>query len=234
MAERLNEQARATDSGCTYTAKQISFDRDLGMPVTTVRIAKCFDRDPGFRPELIEALRQAAEGFDGILLPGVLGLTSTAQQIFELEQEVGCPVCEIPTLPPSIPGLRLFHHLESYLRTAGVELYQGFPVEKLEIHDGVCTELHIASPGHALILRGESVVLATGQSSASLLGEACVDHDQQMHPTDANGSVMARNLYVAGSLADSDAGVKGDAMDILTGYRAGNLAAATRGTYANR
>jgi glycerol-3-phosphate dehydrogenase subunit B len=227
MVERLNEQVLATNSGCKYTARQISFDRDLGIPVTIVRIAKCFDRDPGFRAELTDALQQVASGFDSILVPGVLGLTSTAQQLLELEQQVGCPVCETPTLPPSIPGLRLFHHLERYLHTVGVEIYQGFPVEKLEIYDGLCTEVHVASPGHALILRGESVVLAAGQSSVSLLGKACTGHNEQMHPLASTGSVMARNLFVAGSLLQSDAGIKGDAMDILTGYRAGNLAAAT-------
>jgi hypothetical protein len=42
---------------------------------------------------------------------------------------------------------------------------------------------------------------------------------------------MARNLFIAGPLPDS-VGNNGDAMRILTGYRAGNLAASTKGNHA--
>jgi hypothetical protein len=85
-----------------------------------------------------------------------------------------------------------------------------------------------------MILRGESVVLASGQHSASLLGGQCAGRDQQMHPLTAAGSAMAQNLFVAGSLLDNGSGNSGEAIEILTGYRAGTLAAATRGCYAGR
>jgi glycerol-3-phosphate dehydrogenase subunit B len=234
MAERLNERARTISPGCTYTARQISLSRDLGIPATTLRIAKYFDRDPGFRAELIGALRSAASGFARILVPGMLGLDSSAEQIARFERELGCSVGEIPTLPPSIPGLRIFHRLESYLHKIGVELFRGFPVQKVEIHDSSCIGLQVASPGHPMNLRCESVVLATGRRSASLLGGAYAGHDRQMRPLAATGSVVARNLFVAGSLLHSCADNDSDAMEILTGYRAGNLAASTRGYYAVR
>ncbi len=232
MAERLTEQARLISSGCTYTARQISLSRDMGVPVTTLRIAQCFDRDPGFRAELVDALRAAASGFERILVPGMLGLETSAEQIAEFERELGCPVGEIPTLPPSIPGLRIFHRLESYLHKIGVELYRGFPVEQVEIHDGLCTGLRVASPGHPLNLRCQSVVLATGRRSASPLGGEYAGCDQQMRPLTSTGSVMARNLFIAGPLPHSDGENHGNAMHILTGYRAGNLAASTRGNHA--
>jgi hypothetical protein len=225
MAERLTEQARKIASGCTYAARQISLSRDLGTPVTTLRIAKCFDRDPGFRAELVEALRHAAAGFERILVPGMLGLDSSEQQMAQFERELGCFLSEIPALPPSIPGLRLFHRLSSYLLKAGVELYFGYPVQKVETHDGSWIGLHVASPGHPLMLRGESVVLAAGRHSASLL-------DEQLLPLASASPAKARNLLVAGSLPHNGADNSGDVMEIFTGYCAGNLAAATRGCYA--
>ena len=154
-----------------------------------------------------------------------------SEQIAEFSLELGCQVCEISTLPPSIPGLRVFHRMESYLRNIGVELYRGFPVDEVEMHDGVCTGVRIASPGHAMNLRGQRVVLATGRHSGSLLGGAYAGRDHEMRPLDSIGAVMARNLFIAGSLADSTSN-KGDAMRILTGHRAGNLAASTRGNHA--
>jgi glycerol-3-phosphate dehydrogenase subunit B len=232
MAERLTEQARLITSGCTYTARQISLSRDMGVPVTTLRIAQCFDRDPAFREELMSALRAAASGFKRILVPGILGLETSAEQIAEFERELGCQVGEIPTLPPSIPGLRVYHHLESCLHRIGVELYRGFPVNKVEIQDDLCTGIQVDSPGHPLNLHCRSVVLATGRRTANPLGGEFAGCDLQMRPLTSTGSVMARNLFVAGPLPHSSAGDHGNVMHILTGYRAGSLAASTRGNHA--
>jgi glycerol-3-phosphate dehydrogenase subunit B len=232
MTERLTEQARLISSGCTYAARQISLTRDMGVPVTTLRIAQCFDRDPAFRAELRDALRTATSGFERILVPGILGLESSDEQIAEFERELGCPVGEILTLPPSIPGLRIYHRLENYLHKIGVELYRGFPVEQVEIHDGLCTGMRVASPGHPLNLHCQSVVLATGRRSASPLGGEYAGRDQQMRPLTSTGSVMARNIFTAGSLPNFGEGNHGNVLHILTGYRAGNLAASTRGNHA--
>lgn len=234
MADRLNERARALGSSCTYAGRQISLARDLGIPVTALRIAAYFDRDAAFRTELLDALRTAASGFTRILVPGMLGLQSSDQQLAQFEHDLGCSVGEMPTLPPSLPGLRVFHRIESHLRKSGVEFFRGFPVQKVELHDESCMQVYVDSPGHAMILRSESVVLATGQYSANLLGDACAGYNEQLRPITSTGSVMARNLFVAGSLFRSGAMDSGDAMEILTGYRAGNLAASTRGTYAAR
>jgi glycine/D-amino acid oxidase-like deaminating enzyme len=234
MAERLNERARALGSSCTYAGRQVSLSRNLGIPVTTLRIAVNFDRDPAFRSELMGALRTAASGFTHILVSGMLGLQSSDQQLAQFEHDLGCSIGEMPTLPPSAPGLRVFHRIESHLRKSGVELFRGFPVQKVELHDDSCVQLQVDSPGHPTILRGESVVLATGQYSANLLGNACAGYDEQLRPITSTGSVIAQYLFVAGSLLHSGAKDSGDAMEILTGYRAGNFAASTRGTYAAR
>jgi glycerol-3-phosphate dehydrogenase subunit B len=232
MAERLTERARMTGSACTYSARQISLSREMGVPVTTLRIAQCFDRDPGFRAELIGALRKEASGFERILVPGILGLDSSAEQIAEFERELGCTVCEIPTLPPSVPGLRIFHRLESYLGKIGVELFRGFPIENVEMRDGLCTGLRVASPGRPMNLCCQSAVLATGRRSATPLGGEYAGRDEQLRPLNLAGAVMANNLFVAGAPSDSGAADNGGVRSILTGYRAGNLAASTRGNHA--
>jgi anaerobic glycerol-3-phosphate dehydrogenase len=136
MAERLSEQTRTISPSCTYTAGQISLSSDLETPVTALRIAKCFDRNPGFCDEPGGDLRSTASGFSRPFVPGILGLDSSAERIAQFENEVGRSVCEIPTLPPSNSGLRIFHSSESYLLAAGLELYRGFPVEIVEVHDG--------------------------------------------------------------------------------------------------
>lgn len=231
MAERLNEQTRAMGSSGTYRGRQISLSRSFGTPVTALRIAQLFDRDPAFRKELVNALRAASSGFQRIFVPGMLGLDSAAEQIAEFTRELDCAVSEISTLPPSIPGLRVFHRIESYLQKIGVELFRGFPVDEVVVRDGVCAGVRIAAPGHAMNLCCQSAVLATGRHSPSPLGLACAGRDHEMRPLDSTGALMAPNLFIAGPQPDS-AGNNDDAMRILTGYRAANLAASTGGNHA--
>jgi len=234
MAQRLTEQARAIGFNCTYTARQICFSREMGIPVTTLRIAQCFDRDADFRAEFMDALQKAASGYARILLPGMLGLESSSEQLAQFESELGCPVGEIPTLPPSIPGLRIFHRLERYLHDIGVELYRGFPVDAVLIREGLCTGMTVASPGRELNLRCDCAVLATGRRAVSPLGAEYAGLDTRMRPVTSAGTVLARNIFVAGSLPQSGACDNRDASHILTGYRAGNFAASSRGNHAAR
>ncbi len=227
MAERMNEQARRLGFWCDYAARQISLAHIFGCSVTAIRIVARFDCDAGFRTELAGALRVATQGFDRIFVPGILGMHSSAQQLAQFEREVGCTVCELPTLPPLVPGLRLFNRLWNYLHEVGVELFQGFPVVNLRIEDGFCSELEIASPGHSTILHGDCVVLAAGRNSAGLVGKGYAGRDEQMRPVAADGAVMAWNVLVADSRQR-----EGFATEILSGYCAGNLAANARGQYA--
>jgi anaerobic glycerol-3-phosphate dehydrogenase len=234
MSERLNERVRRLGIACNYAARRISLSHIFSGPVTTLRLAMRFDSDPSFRSELASALRPAAPGFERILVPGMLGLHSSWQHLAQFENELGCALGELPTLPPSVCSLRLFHRLLSHLQGIGVELFQGFPVQAVEIQNGNCTELRIANPGRPTILHGECVVLAAGQHSAELFGGTFARHDEQMHPLTSSGSVVAWNLFVAESGAFHGTEGSGGATEILAGYCAGNLAAATRGHYAAR
>ncbi len=227
MAERMNEEARKLGFWCDCAARQISVAHIFGCSVTALRIAAKFDSDAGFRAELARALRLAAPESDRILVPGILGLHSSAEQLAEFEHEVGCAVCELRTLPPSVPGLRLFNRLLSYLREIGVELFQGFPVQSLRIEEGYCPELQIASPGRPTILHGDSVVLAIGRHSVELVSNGCAGLDEQMRPISSDGSVMAWNVLVADSKQRREW-----VSEILSGYCAGNLTTEARGDRA--
>jgi glycerol-3-phosphate dehydrogenase subunit B len=227
MTARMTEQARKLGFWCDYAARQISLAHIFGCSVTTLRIAAKFDSDAAYRVELAGALRLAVPGFDRILVPGILGLHSSGQQLAQFEREVGCSVCELPTLPPSVPGLRLFNRLMGHLNGIGVELFQGFPVQSLRIEDGCCSELQIASPGHPTILHGDCVVVAAGQHSVGLVGKGCAGLDEQMRPVSFDGSVMTRNVFIADSGRHN-----GSAAEIFFGYRTGNLTAAQWGQYA--
>lgn len=232
LAERLNDQALRLGFTATYQARQISLDPMFKGSVTTVRIATRFDNDEDFRPELLTALRKATSGFERVLVPGMLGLNSSNETHAQFEHDLGCSISELPTLPPSISGLRLFHRLRAYLRGIGVELFEGFPAVKVEINDSLCADLVIEGPGHPLILRSESVVLAAGQHASELLRNAIAGHDEQIRLLTSTDAVIASNLIDAETGSRDGAIGSGNAMQINAGYRAGIAAAATRGIYA--
>jgi glycerol-3-phosphate dehydrogenase subunit B len=230
VAERLTHNARRLELGTSYAAKEIALSSEEGT--STLAFANRFDRDPHFRLALQDALKPIAKEVDVIILPGILGQRSRFREISDFEQSVGCHLCEVPTLPPSVPGLRLFHALESHLRKIGVEFFSGFPVKKIEIENRRCQAVLVDVPARPLRLRADSVILASGQFSAHLLGSVFFGVDGQLRPITSAGTVIADNLYAAGALLRSTGGHGGNERAILTGYRAGMSSAERGGRHA--
>jgi glycerol-3-phosphate dehydrogenase subunit B len=135
---------------------------DPGRLFTSIDLARRFE-DPEFRGEVAERLR-AAIAPDGdalrIGMPAVLGRTNDRDVHASFEDAVGHPVFEIPTLPPSIPGLRLFDRLRKHLQETGVELIWNAPAHAAEVRDGRCARLHIKSAGREQPIEAASYVLA--------------------------------------------------------------------------
>ena len=225
LAEQLNAQGKAHGHPPSYSAGRIALAVNPGRPLTTLRIANAFDRDADFRAALADALHNAAAGFDAILVPAMLGLQTSDAQLSQFEAAVGCAVGELPTLPPSITGLRIDHLLRKWLRSRGVEFFDGYPASGLEIHEEVCTAIRIASPGRSFSLHADAVVLATAQGAGALLGKDLAGHGSEP---------CARNLFLAPSPAVPQEIYRPHAGRILAGYQAALRATAERGAYAAR
>lgn len=89
--------------------------------------ASRFD-EPGFRAALADALAPRLGPEDSVALPAVLGLADPEGAWEELEARLERPVFEICTLPPSVPGLRLFRALVGAVRAAGGRVVLGAEV----------------------------------------------------------------------------------------------------------
>ncbi len=61
-------------------------------------------------------------------MPAVLGLNDYPHAWRHLQDLIGVPVFEIPTLPPSVPGMRLYNIFKDALARAGVQLLLNMPV----------------------------------------------------------------------------------------------------------
>lgn len=100
-------------------------------------------------------------------LPAVLGLARAGEVHAAFEAGLGVPVFEIPTMPTSVPGLRLLGALEAAVSTRGGRRRHQASVRALafDAEDGVATLSLEGGPGggggERVIAR--AVVLATGR-----------------------------------------------------------------------
>ncbi len=231
VAQRLAYHAGKLGRATSYTAHEIDLSTVAGTFPGTLQVGNRYDRDPRFREEVRNALLPIAAKVDLVILPGILGLKSGNSEIERLEQQLGCMICELPTLPPSIPGMRLFNRLEAHLRRAGVEFFTGFPIQQLQIENRHCQGVRLDTPARPLELSSETLILATGPFSGKLLGAAFAVN-RELQPVDAKGAVMADNLFAVGAILRNCSARNLNATAILTGYVGGMLAARVGVQYA--
>jgi glycerol-3-phosphate dehydrogenase subunit B len=138
---------------------------DLGAlhNLNSLVLARRFD-DPAWRSGAVAALRAAvpADGHWRIGIPAVLGLDHHAEVVAEIAEALGHPVFEIPTLPPSIPGLRLFEVLRAHARALGVRVQVGFEVANVDRDGDAITAVATHAAARPLRIATRDVVLATG------------------------------------------------------------------------
>lgn len=133
----------------------------------TVHLAHELD-DEARRKQLGRKLKTMVQPGERIGLPAVLGLDDHAQVIADLQEICGVPVFEIPTLPPSVPGIRLFKALENKLFGMGVRIEKGMEViaaHKQEPQNGTpgtVNWLESAATGRPMKHRAANFLLATG------------------------------------------------------------------------
>ena len=100
-------------------------------------------------------------------LPAVLGLARAGEVHAAFEAGLGVPVFEIPTMPTSVPGLRLLGALETAVSARGVSRRQQATVCALSFDgDGGMATLNLDGIADAMVgerVRARAVVLATGR-----------------------------------------------------------------------
>jgi len=137
IAENLARQGYPAQ-GLTLDISAFSARRVL----TTRGLAALFE-DEAFRTEIVKHLKiKMASGIEtGHLrlgFPAVLGIARAAQVHTDLQERLDCEVFEIPTLPPSISGLRFYRILVQEIERQGGEVRLGSQIVGIEAgKDGV-------------------------------------------------------------------------------------------------
>jgi glycerol-3-phosphate dehydrogenase subunit B len=127
----------------------------------TVQLANGLD-DPARRVRLAAELKKLVAPGERIGLPAILGMAQHAAVMQELQATIGAPVLEIPTLPPSVPGVRLNAALRSELERQGVRVEVNMDIEGLHTDNGRITSVETRTSARPLQHRADKFLLATG------------------------------------------------------------------------
>jgi glycerol-3-phosphate dehydrogenase subunit B len=130
LAEMLSRTGRSVRSA------ELDLVPEGRVDVNSLGYARAFD-DPSFRAEVTAQLVGRLGAEERVAFPAVLGIAGPHAAWGELEQRLGRPVFEVPTLPPSVPGMRLFAILREALRRAGGRVILNAVVTGAERDGGV-------------------------------------------------------------------------------------------------
>jgi glycerol-3-phosphate dehydrogenase subunit B len=141
-------------------------------------LARRFD-DAEFRAAFAAQLMPLLRGDERVGLPAVLGMRDPHGAWADLQRRLGRGVFEIPTLPPSVPGMRVFEALRAALRAAGGRLVLGSEVVGAERDGGRIGAVRAHAAGHDVRYHARWFVLATGgfASGAIALGSDWVTRE---------------------------------------------------------
>jgi glycerol-3-phosphate dehydrogenase subunit B len=154
--------------------------RDAGIAARSVEIAppvegegdpgslgyaRRFDR-PAFREAVVRELAPLLEPGETVGFPAVLGLKESGTVWRELQERLERPVFEVPTLPPSVPGMRLYALLRRQLREAGARVVVGDSVVGAEREGERVEALLVQTAARVKPVTGRTFVLATGGFTA--------------------------------------------------------------------
>lgn len=133
---------------------------DAGVS-STLAIATRFE-EPGFVDDFCSWLSGIEIPPGRVALPAVLGLRKPVALMEEISGRIGRDVFEIPTLPPSIPGLRLFQALKGAFQEKGGYVFWGKAISSVEIRGNMVEAVTLAASGRPSRVQGRAFILATG------------------------------------------------------------------------
>jgi len=147
-----------------FTARPISLplsEFSARKTAPALVLARFFEEE-GFRDRIAEAVRAELRGEERVAFPAVLGVERSQEVKRELEEKLGTTVFEMPTLPPSVPGYRLFQAFKRHLQRNGVTVVMGFAVTEAFLRNGTCSGVTVTCPPVQRTYSAEMFILATG------------------------------------------------------------------------
>jgi len=96
-------------------------------------------------------------------LPAVLGVRDPIKVKKGLEEIIGVEIFEIPILPPSIPGMRIFNRFKEWLIQKGVTFLLGYSISKAILKGKRCEGMEVYHPPVTTFYSADRYILTTGR-----------------------------------------------------------------------
>lgn len=152
-------------ANCDIVAKQIEMPQlqDDGKhphEFRSVDIARIFEKEDNIE-KIADVIRLAADDADFVVMPAVMGITNFNQIHNKLQSRTRLLVYEVPTLPPSILGMRIDNALKSRFAELGGVYIAGDKVVRADITDDVVNAIYTNShPENPM--EAQCYILSTG------------------------------------------------------------------------
>jgi glycerol-3-phosphate dehydrogenase subunit B len=144
-------------------AQRLEFPCPLkGLDCQNIFMAEALG-SPQVRSDLAATIKPLLEDAKLVGMPAILGVRKSGDIAADLERQIGAPVFEIPTMPPSVPGLRLKEAMERELLRKGAALLHGSRALAINSSGSKCVSVVIGARQSQEILKAKGVVIATGR-----------------------------------------------------------------------
>ena len=122
------------------------------------------DMEMAGNPEkLANEIRPYLKDAETVGLPAILGMERSLEIVEKLSKELGARVFEIPTMPVSVPGLRLNQAFDRGFSKTGVKRFFPDRITSWEQEPSGIFRLGLGKGGQKKWIRAEGVILATGR-----------------------------------------------------------------------
>lgn len=145
---------------CRGTALTLPDFQDQEMTVTT--LARLMEKKT-FRENIGRETKKQLRHETQVGFPALLGMHNPIQVKEDLEEILSAKVFEIPILPPSIPGIRIFNRFKEWLIQKGVTFLPGYSVSKATIKGKKCEGIEMSHPPVINSYSADRYILATGR-----------------------------------------------------------------------
>jgi glycerol-3-phosphate dehydrogenase subunit B len=145
-----------------YRGILISLPEYANREWTAMAIARWMEKE-AFREAIGQEIKKQYVDETRIGFPALLGIRDPLSAKKDFEKTIGCEVFEIPILPPSIPGMRIFRRFREWITQRGVPFLIGHSVSKAILNGKRCESIEVTHPPLSNVFSADRFILATGR-----------------------------------------------------------------------
>ena len=117
---------------------------------------------PDNRAKLADAVKVVMADAEVIGMPAIFGIHEPDKVMTDLQDRIGRPIFEIPTMPPSVPGIRLRELFEQVFPQKGLTLIPQQKILSVELQSN-SIQLDLKDNYGPIHINSRAVILATGR-----------------------------------------------------------------------